>query len=650
MIHKMLLLVLWATCLVESDEIDIEKLLDCDLDQNEQSVVLDYLNSLIETPLNVNEASAKQLCTLPWLSPTLAVRLVDYRYRNGAFKDINDIKKVRGLRRIFDKIYPFISVGSRRIFSPVHVRGRHRLSYKVEDSKAFQQRIYVGSKYKVYNRLECSTAHLQLGMLGEKDSGERAWNDHMTGYVLAKVPFLATQVIAGAFSASFGQGLVFGGSYKMSKGSNPIAPAKQRSRGLQPCLSAAENKNFYGVAVSSRFKGVQVYAFSSRNKRDARIEGDFVLSQPQTGLHRTVSEVSVRDQLAENVHGVSIELNSRHGRIGFSRQENSYRNFFPQKDGLQACQFNGRQNSVSGGFLDFSIGAMNAFGEAAQSRSWGRAFVGGVWYDLSPLEMVALFRFYDRHFHNFYACGFGERDQTRNEKGLYFGLCYHLSRNTNFSFFLDQYASTWPQTLEPMPSSGFDMLCSIEHQFSSSLSAFFRFKTDKKEIKVTIPDEFGNPIRAMQWNQRSSFRLQLNVVPQKTIRLCSRLEFSASDWNAPAEIIWDKIGTMLYQDIRWRPAQFCSFRIRWIVFDVPSYSLRIYQYENDLPGVMCSKMLIGRGKRWYVLLSSQIVHNFRLNFKYENTLYDDRETIGSGNDVINSSSENRLAFQLAWHF
>ena len=88
---KKLLLLLLSTCLVKSDDIDIEKLVDADLDRHEQSLLLEYLHSLIETPLNVNKVSAKQLCTLPWLSPTLAVRLVDYRYRNGAFKDINDI-------------------------------------------------------------------------------------------------------------------------------------------------------------------------------------------------------------------------------------------------------------------------------------------------------------------------------------------------------------------------------------------------------------------------------------------------------------------------------------------------------------------------------------------------------------------------------
>ncbi|MBN1466235.1 helix-hairpin-helix domain-containing protein, partial [candidate division KSB1 bacterium] len=87
---------------IRTDQVDIEKLIDIDDDVNDQSALLDYLDSLIDTPLNVNAASVEQLCTIPWISPALAARLVYHRYRNGEFQNIAEIKRVRGFSTIYD--------------------------------------------------------------------------------------------------------------------------------------------------------------------------------------------------------------------------------------------------------------------------------------------------------------------------------------------------------------------------------------------------------------------------------------------------------------------------------------------------------------------------------------------------------------------
>ena len=47
--------------------------------------------------VNINTADAKTLDELPGIGPAMAQRIIDYRQQKGAFQNIEDIKKVRGI-------------------------------------------------------------------------------------------------------------------------------------------------------------------------------------------------------------------------------------------------------------------------------------------------------------------------------------------------------------------------------------------------------------------------------------------------------------------------------------------------------------------------------------------------------------------------
>jgi competence protein ComEA len=61
--------------------------------------------------ININTANLESLSGLPGIGPELAQRVVDYRSKNGSFKTIEDLKKVKGIgEKIYEKIAPLISV------------------------------------------------------------------------------------------------------------------------------------------------------------------------------------------------------------------------------------------------------------------------------------------------------------------------------------------------------------------------------------------------------------------------------------------------------------------------------------------------------------------------------------------------------------
>lgn len=51
----------------------------------------------IQGKLNLNEASAKELETLPGIGPALAARIVAYREEHGPFESIDDLVRVLGI-------------------------------------------------------------------------------------------------------------------------------------------------------------------------------------------------------------------------------------------------------------------------------------------------------------------------------------------------------------------------------------------------------------------------------------------------------------------------------------------------------------------------------------------------------------------------
>ncbi|MBI4788516.1 MAG: helix-hairpin-helix domain-containing protein [Chloroflexi bacterium] len=61
--------------------------------------------------LNLNTATVAELDVLPGIGPAIAQRIVDYRAENGAFKKVEDLKKVRGIGdALFDQIKDLVVV------------------------------------------------------------------------------------------------------------------------------------------------------------------------------------------------------------------------------------------------------------------------------------------------------------------------------------------------------------------------------------------------------------------------------------------------------------------------------------------------------------------------------------------------------------
>lgn len=63
--------------------------------------------------VNINTATPSELEGLPRIGPKIAREIVDFRTKNGAFKKIEEIMKVKGVgEKLFNQLKDLITVGT----------------------------------------------------------------------------------------------------------------------------------------------------------------------------------------------------------------------------------------------------------------------------------------------------------------------------------------------------------------------------------------------------------------------------------------------------------------------------------------------------------------------------------------------------------
>ncbi len=69
---------------------------------------------LIHGPLDINQATAKDLDAIPYIGPSLARRIIDYRQAYGAFQNLQKLVQVKGIgQRKLKIIEPYVVVIAR---------------------------------------------------------------------------------------------------------------------------------------------------------------------------------------------------------------------------------------------------------------------------------------------------------------------------------------------------------------------------------------------------------------------------------------------------------------------------------------------------------------------------------------------------------
>jgi hypothetical protein len=109
-------------------------------------------------------------------------------------------------------------------------------------------------------------------------------------------------------------------------------------------------------------------------------------------------------------------------------------------------------------------------------------------------------------------------------------------------------------------------------------------------------------------------------------------------------------GFLIFQDVRFVPIPRLNLYGRIIFFKTDSFNSAIYEYENNLTGILSNLAMYGEGTRWYFIIKYGIARYFTLSFRYSET-YKPRETsFSSGLNEIKGNVDNDISLQVDFRF
>ena len=174
------------------------------------------------------------------------------------------------------------------------------------------------------------------------------------------------------------------------------------------------------------------------------------------------------------------------------------------------------------------------------------------------------------------------------------------------------------------------------------LETITRYKFENKEVSEIVNSETEIVRRIKQ-----SLRFDITYNPSILLRFKTRFEYSKffiKDAGLSEE------GYLVFEDIRAQLLKELLIYGRVIFFQTNSFNSAIYEYENDLTGILGNKGLYGEGIRYYFILRYKIIRKISLSFKYSETYKPKEKTLGSGYSEIDGNLDNKFGLQFDVNF
>jgi hypothetical protein len=628
------------------------------------SLIIEDLEELTENPININSCNETELSRLYILNDIQIKKLLDYILEFGPAYSIFELNSIDGFSpELLSRIEPFIWFGPTdkqpEKLSDALKYGRHQLLLRslgtLQKAKGYLPKEdgtthYEGNQFRYYTRYRFEARDkFSVGITAEKDPGEaflkgsnKGGFDFYSGHLSVKINSIIENIMVGDFIVRTGQGLVLWQEYSMGKSENILGISKT-NRGARPFTSVEENKYFRGITSTLKFGDGRLNIFYSQKNVDGNVVSNdstssYFTSLQTSGYHRTESEIAEKNAVQDRNTGAIFTWNFNHLKVGTTFSYQYFNMPFIRSSQLyNKFRFNGTENFTGGMDYLFNKGKYQLFGEAAISKSKGKAILQGAVAQLNDqFSFSMLFRHFDKNYHANWSNTFTEGSSTNNETGMFLGTKILPVKFVTLSVYSDFYQSRWISYSTAGPSKGWDIFAQANFIFSQNFEFYIRFKNEEKEQKFTENEKYVNLPKRLQ---KSRFHIQYK--PAETLTLKVRFEHAL--FKGPEK----ENGFVVFQDFQFSPRKIpLNISTRLAYFNTKSYNSRIYAYENDLLYTFSIPAYYGKGFRVYMNLKYKISEKLDFWMKIANTSWNDREIISSGYNEIQGNNKTELKFQL----
>lgn len=639
--------------------------------EQDYSELVDELLQLADNPLNLNAARKSDLQKLFFLSDFQIESLLNYRDSTGKILSVYELQLVPGFDLIdVERLIPFVMAGD--LVKPVMVtdftQGKHdffsRFKTMLQTPVGFETDYggsgkYLGGKYALYTRYRYKANRLQFGITAENDTGEPLFDgtfptgfDYLSGYAQVNDLGPIKRLVVGDFRAEFGQGLTFWNSLTFGKSANVMGFHK-RGRGIVPHSSAYESQFLRGAGITLNFRNTEFSIFASYQNIDGNLvdtvsSGELAFSSlPETGYHRTASEIENRRNVPELVTGGNITLTLNKLKLGTTAVYNRIYGDNLKSQPIYSLAPAATEKLVWGLNADYFYRQHLVYGEVGVNLLSQKlaVLVGGQFRLSNRVQLSVLGRNYSTTYETRYTSALAEGTGTANEQGLLIGLNLLAAKGWKVSGYVDLFRFPWMRYGVYSPSTGRDFLLQSEHVINRYFQVNFRYRYKQDERNMTGS---SLPVSPVISQTRQGFRTQLSYLPNEFVQLRTSIE--VSDYKTDS-LNANEFGYLLAQDININLQKYpLSFRMRFAIFDTKSWNTRLYSYESDMLYSFTVPAYYSNGTR--LMLMAKYSHKKSLDIwvRYAQTYYPNSATIGSGADLIKGNTRSEIKLMVRVKF
>ncbi len=622
--------------------------------------IIEELSERITEPLNLNTVTRPQLEQFPFLNDLQIENLLAYLYIHGEMQTVYELQLVSGMdRKTLDYLLPFICVRpveNRRVsprFKEILSYSKHevltRLDIPLYKKKGYEK-TYLGSP--LYHSLRYGFRYrdyLYAGVTAEKDAGEpfgalynRSGYDYYSFYFLLKNVGRIRSLAVGNYRLSFGQGLVVNNGFSLGKTSASDF-FQHRSTGIGKHSSTDEYNYFRGIAAAvSLSKPLTLSAFYSHRSLDGTVSDGAITSIYKTGLHRSRTEADKKHTFSLQMAGGNLTYQKDQLKLGLTGMYYFFSQpYEPELRKYARYNLQGRTHYNMGIDYQYRLHKFLWQGEAAIGRH-GQAFLNRLLYTPSQIyKFMLVHRYYAHDYWALFASSFTE-SAVQNENGWY--LAGEVSPLPYWTFFgsIDLFSFPWWKYRISKPSQGVEGVFKATFSPRKQCNMYVSYQYQQKERDVTGT---GGEVILPTYHHRLRYRL--NYVPQETIALRTTLD-GTSFHSQGKEVGY---GYQLTQSASWLlPWIPLVTTLQGSYFHTDDYDSRVYISEKGLIYTFYTPSFQGEGMRFSFHARLDLDDRWMILGKYAQTIYCDRDEIGSGYDLIYGNKKEDIQLQLRFKF
>jgi hypothetical protein len=605
----------------------------------------DRLHELVDDPVNVNSSNENELSKLFFLSDFQIKSLLDYTRSKGYIVSVYEIANIPGFdRETAMMILPFIKLGkASQKNNQDSSRLRHQLITNISFKPGNRDTSSLGSPMKILTKYRFTTGNIIGGLTMEKDAGEKFLTgtpplpDFLSGYISYKGNGILKKLIAGDFSARFGQGTNINTGIR--RGISLVAPGyMSASDDIKPYTSTDESRFLRGITTQLSVKNFDLFLFYSKNYSDATlssysgISNDYFETFYTGGVHNTILLQNKKDAVSEIVYGSALSCNFNNFKSGFtfSRTFLSLPKSHPENDPLAVYDFQGLKSSLLTVYYNLFVKRILLFGELSANDNKNFAIIQGM--SLRPsdrLTINALFRKYGSGFTSFYGQGPGTGSKSSNQIGATANFTFEAAKHLFVSGGSEFIYYPWLRFRCSSPSWGARREVLVKFLPGEKLS----FDASYNYILSIYDDDGDQGIRQQEKIKSRSIKTSIHYSPTNNITLGIRMDYK---FVSPS----GSKGFLLCQDLNYSFTELpVALWFRYCLFSTDDWNSRIYTYENDLLYSFSIPALSGEGSRSYVMIKWKLANYVELRVKYGIT-----SIISSGNSK--ETDEFKMQFKL----